>query len=134
MADSKVTIVKSIDDVTPIAKPEAGFSLAKFESKHSAAAANVETLQMGLPHHTIAQAKDFVRLHPSEETYWSPELCFVNVPIKGQRRDTLHLITDDLAAEYLSSGQLQHWRLVLATKPYDRFFLCQIPTRNTDNS
>jgi hypothetical protein len=83
---------------------------------------------------SIAQAKDFVRLHPHEETYWSHELCFVNVPIKGQKRDTLHLIEEDLAMRYLPSGKILHFRLVLATKPFDVFFLCHIPTRNEDNN
>ena len=87
-----------------------------------------------MPHHSIAQAKDFVRLHPNEEAYWSDELCFVNVPIKGQKKDTLHLISEDLAMRYLPSGRIMHFRLVLATKPYDVFFLCHLPTRNTDNS
>jgi hypothetical protein len=68
----KPTLVKSVEDVTPIAKPDTGFSLDKFKSKRPASVANVETLQTALPHHTIAQAKDFVRLrmknligHPS---------------------------------------------------------------------
>ena len=50
-------------DTTPIAKPGA-FDLDKFKSKQAAAVANVETLLTALPHHSIAQAKDFVRLHP----------------------------------------------------------------------
>ena len=91
-------------EVVPIAKPST-FSLEKFKSKRAATVANVETLQTGLPHHNIAQAKDFVRLHPDEETYWSPELCFVNVPIKGQKRDTLHLIDEDLAMRYLPAEE-----------------------------
>ena len=128
MADNP-TLVKTVEEVTPIAKPDAAFSLDKFKSKHAAAVANVETLQTGLPHHNIAQAKDFVRLHPNEETYWSPELCFVNVPIKGQKRDTLHLIDEDLAMHYLPSGRIQRFRLALATKPYDVFFLCHVPTQ-----
>src|SRR5262249_45042078 len=69
------------DETMSIAKPNA-FSLDKFKSKHAAALANVETLLTALPHHSISQAKDFVRLHPDEANYWSPELCFVNVPIK----------------------------------------------------
>jgi hypothetical protein len=133
MAD-KPALVKPIEEMTPIAKPAAGFSLDKFKSKRAAAVANIETLQTGLPHHSIAQAKDFVRLHPSEEAYWSPELCFVNVPIKGQKRDTLHLIDEDLAMRYLPSGRILRFRLVLATKPFDVFFLCHIPTRNEDNN
>jgi hypothetical protein len=131
---NKPASLKPIKAVTPIAKPAAGFSLDKFKSKHAAAVANIETLQAGLPHHKIAQAKDFVRLHPSEEDYWSPELCFVNVPIKGQKRDTLHLINEDLAMQYLASGKIQHFRLALASKPGNVFFLCYLPTRNTDNS
>jgi hypothetical protein len=128
----KPTLVKTAEETVPIAKPSV-FDLDKFKSKRAAASANVETLQTGLPHHSISQAKDFVRLHPDEEKYWSPELCFVSVPIKGQKRDTLHLIEEDLAMQYLPSGRIQRFRLALATKPFDVFFLCHVPTRNTDN-
>jgi hypothetical protein len=60
-------------------------------------------------------------------------LCFVSVPIKGQKKDTLHLIEEDLAMQYLSSGKIQRFRLALASKPFDVFFLCHVPTQNTDN-
>jgi hypothetical protein len=76
---------------------------------------------------------DFFRLHPDEENYWSFELCFVNVPIQGQKRDTLHLIEEDLAMQYLPSGKIKRFRVALATKPHDRFFLCIVPSRNLDN-
>lgn len=115
-----------------IAKPSA-FSLDKFQTKHAAAAASVETLQAGLPHHKMKEAKDFVRLHPDEDYYWSPELCFVSVPIKGQKNDTLHLINEELALSYLPSGKIERFRLALATKPFDAFFLCHVPTQNLDN-
>lgn len=121
------------DEAMSIAKPSA-FSLDKFKSKHAAAIANVETLLTALPHHSIAEAKDFVRLHPDEAAYWSPELCFVNVPIKGQKRGTLHLIDEELAMRYLPSARILRFRLALATKPYDVFFLCHVPTRNEDNT
>ena len=75
-----------------------------------------------------------VALHPDEENYWSPELCFVMVPIKGAKRDSLHLIEEDLAMRLLPSGKIMRFRLALATKPHDVFFLCRIPTRNLDNS
>jgi hypothetical protein len=120
-------------DVAPIAKPSK-FSLDKFKTKHASAIANVETKPGQLPHHNIAQANDWVRLHPDEETYWSPEMCFVSVPIKGQRRDLLHLIDEELAMRYLSAKRIQRFRLALATKPFDVWFLCHIPTRNADNS
>ena len=96
--------------------------------------AGVETLQTALPHHSISQAKDFVHLHPNEDTHWTPELCFVNVPIKGQKRDTLHLIEEELAMRFLPSARILRCRLALAAKPYDVFFLCHVPTRNDDNS
>ncbi len=110
-----------------------GFSLDKFKSKRSAAIANVETLQTALPHYKIADTGDFARLHPNEEAYWSDELCFVNVPIRGQKRDTLHLIVEEIAVKYLPSKRIQRFRLALATKPYDIFFLCHVPSRNLDN-
>ena len=63
----------------------------------------------------------------------SSELCFVSVPIKGQKRDTLHLIDEEIAMKYLPSARIKRFRLALATKPNDVFFLCHIPTRNLDN-
>lgn len=116
-----------------VTKPGA-FSLDKFKSTREPAAAGVETLQTGLPHHNISAAKDYVRLHSDEDRYWSSELCFVSVPIHGQKHDTLHLIVEDLAMSYLASGRIQRFRLALATKPHDVFFLCHIPTRNMDNT
>jgi hypothetical protein len=127
-------VVAEEDEVAePIAKPGT-FDLNKFKSKRAAAVANVGTMLAALPHHNIAAAKDFVRLHPDEDAYWSPELCFVNVPIKGQKKDTLHLIDEDLALRYLSSGKVLRFRLALASKPGDIPFLCHVPTRNEDNS
>jgi hypothetical protein len=122
----------SADGVT-ILKPS-GFDLNKFKSRRADAIANVDTLLTGLPVMTIAQAKDFVRLHPDEANYWSDELCFVEVPIKGAERHSLHPIEEDLAMRFLPSGKILRFRLALATKPYDVFFLCRIPTRNLDNS
>lgn len=116
-----------------IPKPSA-FSLDKFKSKRGAAVAGVETLQTALPHHKISEAKDFVRLHPDEDGYWSPELCFVNVPIKGMKRDTLHLIDEEVALRFLPSSKIMRFRLALATKPFDVFFLCQVPSQNVDNT
>ena len=124
---------EEIDDAAiSVPKPEK-FSLSKFKSEQGPSAANVETLLTGLPHHSISQAKDFVRLHPNEEEYWSPELCFVNVPIKGQKQDMLHLIGEGVAEKYLPSARILRFRLALATKPHDIFFLCHVPSRNLDN-
>jgi hypothetical protein len=126
-------IVPDGEPAIAIAKPTA-FTLDKFKSKRAVALAGVETLQTALPHHSISQAKDFVRLHEDESKYWSSELCFVSVPIKGQTRDTLHLIDEDIAMRYLPSAKVLRFRLALASKPFDNFFLCHVPSRNTDNS
>jgi len=119
-------------EVTSIKKPADKLSLDKFKSKKEPLA-QVATLPTELPILKIADAKDYVRLHPDVDKYWSPELCFVKVPIKGQNKDRLHLIDEDLALKYIPSGRILRFRLALATKPDDVLFLCQIPTRNLDN-
>ena len=108
--------------------------LEKFRSKRSHTIAGVETLLTALPILRISEANDFVRLHPSEEDYWSPELCFVSVPIHGEKRDPLHLIDEELAMQYLSAKKIKRQRLALASKPNDSFFFCIIPSQNLDNS
>ena len=82
----------------------------------------------------IADANDLVRLHPSEEDYWTRELCFVSVPIKGEKRDMLHLIDEEIAVQHLPSKRIKRQRLALASKPHDVFFLCIVPSQNLDNS
>src|SRR5215212_5710456 len=119
--------------IIPISKPKT-FNLDKFKSKRAAAIGGLETLQGALPHYPIAQAKDFVRLHPDQDRYWTDELCFVSVPIKGTKKDLLHLIDEDTALEFLPSGRLQWFRFALATKPFDIFFLCHVPTRNLEEN
>jgi hypothetical protein len=81
-----------------------------------------------------AAQKKVAKLHPDEEKFWSDELCFVSVPIKGQKQNTLHLILEELAMRFLPPARIQRFRLALATKPYDVFFLCSVPTRNEENS
>jgi hypothetical protein len=132
LVDDALPELKPTEEPTSIAKPE-GFSLEAFRSTRPATAANVATLLTALPHHNMAAAKDFVRLHPNEEKYWSKELCFVNIPIQGQRRDTLHLIREDLAMRFLEPSRILRFRLALATKPYDNFFLCHVPSQRLDN-
>jgi hypothetical protein len=46
----------------------------------------------------------------------------------------LHLIDEELAMQYLSSKKIQRFRLALATKPHDNFFLCHVPSQNLDNT
>jgi len=129
----KIEAPTSEENSVPIVKPDE-FNLDKFKAKRTATVANVETLQSPLPVHNMAAAKDFVRLHPDEENYWSAELCFVDVPIKGQKHNTLHLIDEDLALRFLEAGEIKRFRLALATKPGDVFFLCEVPTQNLDNA
>jgi hypothetical protein len=114
-----------------IVKP--GEYLEKFRSKRSPAIAGVETLLTALQILRISEANDFVRLHPSED-YWSPELCFVSVPIQGEKHELLHLIDEELAMQHLSAKKIKRQRLALASKPYDNFFLCVVPSQNLDNT
>jgi hypothetical protein len=139
MADQKLHVIENTEQADPAAEaagiPKPGaFDLDRFKSKHAATVANVETLLTALPHHKISEAKDFVRLHPDENAYWSSELCFVNVPIKGAKRDSMHLIDEALAMRYLESARILRFRLALGSKPNDVFFLCHVPTLNPDNT
>jgi hypothetical protein len=119
--------------VIPIKKPDQ-FDLAAFKSKRGhSGPGGVETLFQALPVMKLSEAKDFVMLHPDEENYWSEELCFLNVPVKGQRRDTIHLISEDIAIAYNLMDKVQRYRLALASKPQDTFFLCIVPSTNLDN-
>jgi hypothetical protein len=121
--------LKVISDVdNPLENP-----MDKFRSGGESTA-GVETLQAGLPVLRIAEAKDWVRLHPDTANYWSPELCFVPVPIKGAKKDTLHLISKEIAESFLAPGRIKRFRLALASRPHDGFFLCIVPSRNLDNT
>ena len=137
METKKVVPLKAQDEeptngTVSIAKP-GGFDLNRFKSKRSGMA-GVDPLPGVLPVHRASEAKDFIRLHSDDEAYWSPGLCFVSVPIKGQKHDTLHLIEEDLALEFLPEARVTRQLLVLASKPFDIFFLCTVPTQNLDGT
>jgi hypothetical protein len=105
----------------------------RFKSKNAPSISGVETLLTALPIIKIGDVNDWTRLHPSEDDYWSCELCFVSVPIKGVKRDMLHLIDDDLAVQHLPAKKIMRHRLALASKPHDVFFFCIVPSQNLDN-
>jgi hypothetical protein len=125
---------ESPPDTPPIEKPPETSVLERFKSKRSPLIAGVETLQTALPHFRISDANDWCRLHSDRVNYWSCELCFVLVPIKGAKDGHLHLIDETLAMLHLPSKRIQRFGLALATKPHDNFFLCHIPTQNLDNA
>ena len=118
----------------PVVKiPKPSF-MSKFKSKRPPDIGGVETVLTALKVMRAADANDFFRSHPNEDEYWSCEMCFVSVPILGQKHDTLHVIDEDLAMEYLESKQIKRFRLALATKPHNVFFLCMVPSQNLDNT
>jgi hypothetical protein len=119
------------DDPLQVKKPS---KLDQCKSTLDPSIPGIEVLITALPHCRISDVNDWVRLHPNDKAYWSTEYCFVNVPIVGQKRDTLHLVFEDLAKRFLPSKIVKRFRLVLATKPHDVFFLCEVPTRNLDNT
>ena len=116
------------EKVTPI-KKLSSFSLDRFKTKGPDSIAGVETLLNALPIIKLSEAKDFVMLHQDEANYWSSELCFVEVPIKGDsKRMLLHLIEEKLATNHLDSGQIKRFRLALASKPHGVFSRhCPVP-------
>ena len=61
-------------------------------------------------------------------------MCFVSVPVHGEKRDIVHFILEDIAMKWLPAKKIQRFRLVLASRPYDDFFLAVVPTMNLDNS
>jgi hypothetical protein len=121
------------ENVVPLKIVKPSF-LEPFKSKRAPTIAGVETLLTALPIMRPADANDFIRIHHSEDDYWSPELCFVSVPIHGDKRDQLHLIEEDIAMLHLSAKKVKRFRLALATKPYDAMFFCIVPTQNLDNA
>ena len=121
------------NESAPIKKPSA-FSLEKFKVKRAPMLGGVSPLHEALTVMKVAEANDFVHLHPDEDAYWSVPLCFVHVPIKGTKKENLHLIDEDIAISHLPSKMIQRYRLALASKPFDVFFFCKVPTVNLDNS
>lgn len=120
-------------EVIPIAKPKGG-GMERFRSKTAPTIANVATKVGMLPLSSISDAGDFVKVHPNEADCWSCELCFVKVPTKGSKNDVLHLIDEEIAMQYLEAKQILRFRLALASKPGDKFFLCYVPTQNLENT
>lgn len=117
----------------PIAKPGADF-MNRFRSTKSAEMPGVATPLAPLKIIRAGETEDFFRVHPDEENYWTCELCFVSVPVKGTARPLLHLITEEIAMEYLSPKLIKRHRLALATKPYDVLFFCSVPSQNLDSA
>ena len=106
--------------------------MEKFQSKNAPTLSGVATLLTALPIMKIGEVDDWTRLHPAEDAYWTPEMCFVSVPIAGAARDAAPL-DDDLAVQYLPAKKIKRYRLALASKPHDVFFFCIVPTRNLEN-
>jgi hypothetical protein len=130
---------KPVAVVTPIHtngvnKPVKG-NLDRFKAKRSDKPGGIPATPKALPVHSIAQAQDFVRLHPDMEKMWSDVMYVVRVPVKGQKGEKggiLHLITEDLVPKL--SRKVKRIRLALAAKPDNSLFLCSIPDENMDNA
>jgi hypothetical protein len=118
---------------SPLVKPDTAFSLDRFKSKKDLTLANVEVDPGPLPCSRIVDVKDFVRVHPDEENFWTDVLCFISVPVKGMKHEQLHVIDEELATEWLEPAQIIRMRLALASKPDGKLFLAQIPCENLDN-
>jgi len=124
---------KAEENVVPLQIVKPG-RLDKFKSKKKPSIGGLETSPSVLGILKIGDTNDFVRLHPNEDEYWSDELCFVSVPIIGEKKDQLHLIDEEIAVRYLPAKKIKRFRLALGCKPYDVHFLCQVPSINLDNT
>jgi hypothetical protein len=127
--------IAKLEIVAPtIAKPDKPGFLSRFKSRRPPTISGVASPLNPLKVMKIADALDFVRLHPDEEFGWTEELCFVQVPIKGEKQPKLHLIDEDLAMSRLPSKQIIRHRLALAAMPHDTLFFCIVPSQNLENS
>ena len=126
--------VTTTENVVPlkIVKPQQSI-FEKFKSKKPPTIGGVGEQLTALPLMKISEAGDFVRISP-DERHHSPELCFTSVPIVGEKRDMLHIIDEELAVKWLPAKRILRFRLMLASKPYNVFFLAIVPTTNLDNS
>ena len=73
--------------------------LDKYKSKRPPTIGGVDAELNPLKVLRIGEVGDFARFHPNEDEYWTPELCFVSVPVNGEKRDMLHLIDEDIAVQ-----------------------------------
>jgi len=131
-AITPVTIAKPEEEALSVPKP-AAFDLSKLKSTGPLTPPNVKTLLPPLSVRHLKEVGDYVRLHPDEANYWSKETWLVSVPIKGSKGDNLHLITPELAKQYLPPARIKRMRFALGATPNGVFFLCEVPTQNLDN-
>ena len=124
------TTIVNLDDMA-IPKPPT-FDLDQFAS--DGPTMGVKRLPMALPVRKFSDLKDFGRLHPDDEAYWSKPLALVGIPVKGQRHKVPHLIRTDLAEKHLPAPLINRRRLALGTDPEGKLFLCEVPCDNLDNA
>jgi hypothetical protein len=125
--------IPAAGEALSIAKPDL-IDLEKFRPKREPTEGRVGTLPLEIPVRRISEIKDFVRLHPSEDNYWTTELCFIGVPVAGDQHDSLHVIEEDIADRHLLRGRLKVNRLALAADAGGAIFWCTVPSQNLDNS
>jgi hypothetical protein len=125
--------LKVVSSAPAVEQPPDDYDLSAFKPK--AVLNKLETAPGALLVHKVGDVKDFFMVHPDEENWWSCELSFINVPVKGSK-GIVHLILDDLVNRHINRlrGKVQYRRLALATKPErGHLFLLSVPTRNLDN-
>jgi hypothetical protein len=103
--------------------------------KPSTPAERAEKLLEPLSVMKLSDAGDFVRVHPAKISH---ELFYVMVPQPGRKDGVMHLISEELAIKLSRGrknliGKIKRFKLALAAKPYDVFFLAIVPTVNLDN-
>jgi len=94
----------------------------------------VEQLQGPLNIRRFQELKDYVWVNPNPAYTSAQPYFLVDVPSDEKNgKPMLHLITVNLARQFLHPSQWSRMRFALASLPGDKFFLGVVPCRNLDN-
>jgi hypothetical protein len=133
---SKPKLVASDTPPTePIAQPADDFDISRFSAgdAYKPEISGVRTVLQKLDMLSLSDAKDWVLVYDNP-AYITPPLMFISVPVQGQRHNAVHPIDRDVALRNCSDREIDQFRLVLAARPHDRFFLAKVPCTNLENS
>jgi hypothetical protein len=133
---SKPKLVESDTPPTePIAQPDDELDISRFsaDDPYKPEMSGVRTVLQRLDMLTLSDARDWV-LVCDNPAYITPPLMFISVPVQGQKHNAVHLIDKAVALRNCDDREIEQYRLVLAARPHDRFFLAKVPCANLENS
>ena len=102
----------------------------KFKSKRAATSYGVDNLVDGCLIRRLENSQGLLPPPPGRGRVLVGRIVLRHGSGERLERNSLHLIAEDLAVEYLPSGKVLRFRLALGSKPYDVFFLAHVPSQN----